>query len=154
MTQQDRKYHALLDFCDILPGDHIYVHTGMRWLSTDLSDASALLNVLIEGVGAQGTICMPSMTWAIQNSAGPDHAEIDLRRTPAATGLVSEIFRRKKNVLRSISYYAPIAARGKLASFFVSGQEKIINPFGRILLLSNGGKGREKCWHRCFSQHL
>ena len=46
MAQQDQKYHALLDFCDILPGDHIHVHTGIGWLSKDISDAVALVNVL------------------------------------------------------------------------------------------------------------
>ena len=54
----------------------------------------------------------------------------DVRRTPSAMGLVSEYFRRRKNVCRSLRPTHPVLACGPQAEWLTTGHEDCLYPCG------------------------
>jgi aminoglycoside 3-N-acetyltransferase len=65
----------------------------------------------------------------------------DVRRTPSAVGLISEVFRRRAGVIRSLNPLHPVLAYGPLASWLTADHEKSPyscgqgSPFERFLKL-------------------
>jgi aminoglycoside 3-N-acetyltransferase len=68
----------------------------------------------------------------------------DVRRTPSSMGLISEFFRRRAGVQRSLHPTHPILALGSNAEWLVEGHEACIYPCGPGTpfekLLRSGGK--------------
>ena len=58
------------------------------------------------------------------------HPVVDLRRTPSRMGLVSEIFRRSPDVVRSVHPTHPVAAWGERAKLLVAGHSEAGTPCG------------------------
>ena len=55
----------------------------------------------------------------------------NVRKTPSRMGIISEIFRRKKGVLRSLHPTHPVLAYGKDAAWIVEGHEECVFPCGK-----------------------
>jgi aminoglycoside 3-N-acetyltransferase len=82
-------------------------------------------------VGREGAIMMPTMPfsgtaveWARANPS------VDLRRAPSRMGLISEVFRRTPDVIRSIHPTHPVAAWGDRASELVAEHWQATTPCG------------------------
>ena len=58
------------------------------------------------------------------------HPLVDLRRTPSRMGLISEIFRRSPDVIRSVHPTHPVAAWGAQAAECVAGHPLARTPCG------------------------
>jgi aminoglycoside 3-N-acetyltransferase len=89
--------------------------------------AKHLLDDLLELVGPSGTLLMPTNSvYQTENDFANQFDKsyvfcYDPTRTPAATGLVNELFRRLPGVQRSLHPYNPVAARGPLAEELLRG---------------------------------
>jgi aminoglycoside 3-N-acetyltransferase len=131
-------YKAQLEDCGVSKGDILFVHSSMNWLAegaTDVADvikkATEIIEALIDTVGNEGTICMPSFIWCNPKSTQPPEGMVlDLKRTPTAVGLLPEIFRRRPGVQRSASYYMPVCAYGAKAHDLLANQSCIIDAYG------------------------
>ncbi len=76
----------------------LIVHSGIAQLSRQGFTAEGIIESLLDHA-ANGNVFMPTMTWRTVSPANPEWDEI---RTPSHTGVLSEIFRARYAVARSI----------------------------------------------------
>ena len=93
----------------IQKGDIIGVHSSMKSLGKVDGGPTALIEALIEAVGAEkeGTVLMPCFN-------GPDDV-VNLKETECRLGLVPETFRKYPGVIRSENHTHSVAVIGKYA---------------------------------------
>jgi aminoglycoside 3-N-acetyltransferase len=124
------RFANLLIDLGVSKGELLFVHSSMDWIGGGVSEAVALIEALLEAIGAKGTLVMPSYTWRGSHPGRPPEGEVvDLRKSPCAVGLLPEVFRRWPGVLRSASYWVPVCALGPQASWLTDNQAVVVNPF-------------------------
>lgn len=110
------SFSRLLEALEVRRGDVLYVQSSTDWLSRAGFTPAETLQRLREWVGSAGTLVMPAYPCRTTHleylSARPTY---DVRKTPAAVGLIPEVFRRMPNVLRSLDPDFCIAAEGVAA---------------------------------------
>lgn len=93
-----------------------------------------LLDALIELCGTERTLAMPAFFFG--GPAGDpveyyrNRPVFDARRHPSEMGLLSELFRRSRNVKRSLHPTASVCARGPLADEITNGHHLAATTFG------------------------
>ena len=104
----------------IKQGDAIMVHSGWSFLNGFQGTVQDAIKVFKETVGPEGTLLMVSMPY---RNAAYEYLEqlkcFNVSRTSGRMGMMSEIFRRQKDVLRSLHPAHPVLVWGKDASWFV-----------------------------------
>lgn len=107
------------------------VHASLRPYSGFRGRPAEMIAALKDAVGPEGLLAMPSMTYTDSSEAFLKRgAALDVKRSPSKMGLLSEIFRRGKGVLRSRHPTHPILAWGQRAEWFVEAHEEQPVPFG------------------------
>jgi aminoglycoside N3'-acetyltransferase len=126
------QFRALLESLDVPRGGVLYVQSSTDWLAKAGFGASEVLAGLRDWVTASGTLVMPSYP------CRTTHAEylasvptFDVRRTPAAIGLIPEVFRRSPTARRSLDPDFSVVAEGPYADAITS-QPLEEDPFGRL----------------------
>ena len=112
-------------------GDKVMVHSSLSSFGHVEGGADAVIDALIEVVGEEGLIMMPTF----------NHGKVevyDKRTTPSFNGRITEVFRLRKGVLRSVHPTHPLAAFGKDAEKFLADHEKVCafgidSPLGRLI---------------------
>jgi aminoglycoside 3-N-acetyltransferase len=99
--------------------------SGFRGRTGDVTDT------LLKAIGDSGNLIMMSlpyrsMTYTYLKSGQP----FDVRSTPSGMGLITEFFRRRKGVLRSLSPTHPVLAYGPKAEWIVADHEQCLHPCG------------------------
>ncbi len=126
-------------------GDTLLVHSSIRQTSGFTGNPQDVIGCLLEAVGAEGNLLMVSLPF--RTSAYEYLREdplFDVRRTMSQMGIISEIFRRRSGVRRSLHPTHPVLAFGKDADWLVRDHEKstvpcgVDTPFGKFRQL--GGK--------------
>lgn len=126
-------------------GQHIMVHTSLSSLGFVCGGAQVIIEALLESVGAEGTVMMPTQSWKnLDPTAGVHWEEPEqwwqLIRdnwpaynkdiTPTNTmGAVAEMFRKWPGSLRSDHPARSVAANGKYAEHLTEGHD-LCNIFG------------------------
>jgi len=86
--------------------------------------AQDLLGLLLRLVGPERTLAMPAFFFGRAALYNRDyyrkHARFDVRRTPSQMGLVTELFRRRPGVIRSLHPTHSVCALGPLANELVA----------------------------------
>ena len=135
-----KKIKQLLIENGIKQGDILLVHSSLKSLmnsearknqDSKLSPfeySSKLIDMLFSLVGDKGTILMP--TEGIKNPLrfSYENKTFDYRFTPSLRGLITEIFRRKKNSFRSEMPLMNLTGAGRLAKKII-GDHKIAAPY-------------------------
>jgi len=133
LSYNDKAFCLALEQQGISANDSIMVHSS--WLPRNGFKGRPvdIINALKEVVTPSGLIIMPSLTYQNESSKAflMRNQIMDVKRSASKMGLLSEVFRRGKNVHRSISPTHPILAWGEKAEWFVSEHEKAISPFGK-----------------------
>ncbi len=126
-------------------GDTILVHSSFRPASGFTGSSQDVIGCLLDVVGAEGNLLMVSLpfrTSAYEYLRGDPL--FDVRRTMSQMGIISEIFRRRSGVRRSLHPTHPVLAFGHDADWLVRDHEKspvpcgTDTPFGKFRKL--GGK--------------
>ncbi len=120
-------------------GQAIIVHTSMSSLGYVCGGAQSVIEALVECVGEEGTIMMPTQSWKnLDPSAGVYWQEpeewwlvireyipaYDKRITPTNTmGAVSEMFRQWPRTLRSDHPARSVAAWGRYAQYLTENHD-------------------------------
>jgi len=104
-----------LDRVGVRKGDVLFVHSSWENLNSGLFGAPDLIKSLLNTVGDEGTLAMP----AIPDIAQVPGATFNVRRTPSAAGMLTEVFRRYPNVKRSINLNHSVCAFGPQAEFLI-----------------------------------
>lgn len=139
------------DFIDILvnrlkirEGDVVFIHSSIDKLNISFSPFR-LLAILLDMVGKDGTLLFPA--WHF-NQRAEDYLKsgkvFDVRRSPSALGLLSELARRHPEARRSLHPTTSVVAIGKHAETLLKEHGTSIypcdetSPFYKIMEL--GGK--------------
>lgn len=112
-------------------GDSLLVHGAFRQNNGFEGSPKDVIDCLLEAVGEEGNLLMVSMPYL---SSTYDYLKeeplFDVKRTISKMGIISETFRRRKGVLRSLHPTHPVLAIGKDASWIVRDHEKSPYPCG------------------------
>ena len=104
-----------LELMDIRKGDVLLVHSALTSIGYVEGGADTVIDALLTAIGPEGTLVMSTLTgWG---------APFDPANSPSAVGIISEVFRKRPGVLRSLHPVHSVAAFGKRAAYVVAGHE-------------------------------
>jgi aminoglycoside 3-N-acetyltransferase len=108
--------HSRKDFTEALrpyvtEGEHLMVHTSYKALGGIEGGPNAVIDVLLDLLGADGTLLLPTFTL----DAWAQNHYFDIRETPGLTGIIGELARQRPEFTRT---------RHPMYNFAVCGVEK------------------------------
>lgn len=112
-----------LKSAEIKRGGILFVQSSLNRFYNFKGTAKDILLLLEEIIGPEGTLMMPSFPGHLNN--GP--YIFDVRKAPARTGLLCELFRRRSGVIRSLNPAHSICGIGPMAEELLS--EHHLSPF-------------------------
>lgn len=112
-------------------GDIVMVHSSFSLFSGFRGNGKDIIRAFKEAIGAKGTLLMVSMPYTGSSREYLEKTKVfDVNRTISMMGIISETFRRQKNVIRSLHPTHPILAFGPQANWFVHEHENCLYPCG------------------------
>jgi aminoglycoside N3'-acetyltransferase len=112
-------------------GDTVCVHSSLKSLGFISGGPNEVIEALIETVGPEGGIMMPSFPLTGSMAGYLDGGELfDVRVTTSRSGALTEIFRQRDDVSRSLHPTNPVAAWGASAERLLRGHENSATPYG------------------------
>jgi aminoglycoside 3-N-acetyltransferase len=120
---------------NIFPGDLLMVHSGMQAISRLGWQASSFLDFLLEYLGPRGTLAMPTHPRLKHDG---QLRVYDVNRSPSSVGLLTEIFRRRRETLRSGYPFSAAGAQGELAATLTAthrysyAPHDELSPYGKL----------------------
>ncbi len=125
------ELRAALDALGVRSGDSVMLHSafgrdhGFRGSIEQLTDA------FIDTLGPDGHLLMVSLPYRTSSLQYLQKLkQFDVRKTPSMMGLVSEFFRRRPGVLRSVHPTHPVLVHGPRAGWFVDDHRDCLYPCG------------------------
>ena len=129
-------------------GDIIGVHSSLSSFGYVEGGADAVIGALLEVVGKEGTIVMPThSTNLVKVELAPKEVATGAlwlyqilpynhKETPCSTGVIPETFRKRKGVMRSLHPVFSVAAIGPKAKEIVeAGSERVLKAWKKLLEL-------------------
>tara|TARA_B100001758_G_scaffold246314_1_gene261112 strand:+ start:1023 stop:1916 length:894 start_codon:yes stop_codon:yes gene_type:complete len=111
-------------------GDHILVHSSLSKIGYVKNGPLDVINSLIESVGDNGNLLMPSSPNAFLQLDYIQSLDcFDVCNTPSALGIISEKFRSIKGVIRSEHPTEPVCCYGPLAKEYTKDHFGEITPY-------------------------
>lgn len=121
---------AELKKAGIREGDVLMVHSSLRKIGLVEKGADTLVDALLKALGKEGTLMMPTFPAIGFNY---DYLKskplFDVRHSPSKMGIVTETFRKKAGVLRSLHPTDAVAAFGKEAEYLVKDHFGQLTPY-------------------------
>ena len=114
-----------LENLQILPSDTLLIHSSMKSIGEVDGGADAVLDMLMEYFKESGLLLFPTLSYRSINAG---ITRFNVAETPACTGILPELFRKKPGVVRSLHPTHSLAAFGRDAAEFTSGHEKADTP--------------------------
>jgi aminoglycoside 3-N-acetyltransferase len=115
----------------IQAGDTILLHSGFRGTNGFKGTPAEVAGTFLDALGPEGNLLMVSLpTTGASYEYLARISVFDVRKTPSRMGLVSEFFRRREGVVRSLHPSHPMLAFGPEASWLVEGHETTLFPCG------------------------
>ncbi len=139
-------------------GDTVLVHSSLRTLGPVDGGADTVIDALLETVGPDGILAMPTHTFKVVNAQQPIFHQA---LTPSCVGALTEVFRKRSGTVRGLHPTHSIAAVGPRADEFIAIREQDSTPCppespygrlrtwnGKVLII---GVGLECCtfFHGC-----
>ena len=125
-------FAAALRKLGVVAGDTLLVHGSFKMNNGFKGNAHDIIECLLQAIGPNGNLLMVSLPY---NSSSYEYLmkqpTFDVRRTPSMMGMISEMFRRKSGVLRSMSPTHPVLAYGEKSAWIVEGHEYCVYPCGK-----------------------
>ena len=118
---------------NIQPKGTLLVHSSMKAIGTVEGGADTVLDAL-SGFMSDGLLVLPTHTW---DHIGPDNPYYSVTDSPSCVGILTEMFRKRPDVIRSHHPTHSVAALGRDAAVFTMGDEFFNTPLNR-----NGPWGR------------
>lgn len=143
LTRQDLT--AALQEAGLESRDLILVHSAMSGLGLVEGGADTFIGAFREVLTPSGTLAMPTFTVRGSMLEYARSGEVfDVLRTPSQTGKLTETFRQRPGVLRSLHPTHSVAALGPRAVWLTEGHHRCQTPFGPgspfARLIEAGGK--------------
>lgn len=110
-------------------GCSVLVHSSLRSFGPVDGGADAVIDGLLEALGSDGTLLVPTLTG--HRGLSPENPpHIDLRSAPCWTGIIPETLRQRPGALRSVHPTHSCAALGARASDLTQGHHISPTPCG------------------------
>jgi aminoglycoside 3-N-acetyltransferase len=110
------------------PGDTVFVHSSLRSFGHVAGGAGAVIEALLQAVGPEGTVVVPTFTW--DSFHDKTDAVFDMAKTPSETGRITEVFRQRSDALRSSHLCHSVAAIGRHAAAVTRDSTSVYGPGG------------------------
>lgn len=114
-------------------GQIVFLHSGLKRLGYIEDGAEAVVDLLIDRVVARdgGTLAMPafSMSGTMEGTLRSGMV-FDVNQTPSTVGAVTEAFRKRNGVVRSLHLTHSVAALGPRAEWLTNSHHTDPHPFG------------------------
>jgi aminoglycoside 3-N-acetyltransferase len=115
----------------IREGDVVLLHSSFRAMNGFRGKPQDVIGAVQEAIGPAGTLVMTSLAYTTSTKSYLEsNPTFDVRRTPSQMGIVTEIFRRQRGVVRSLSATHPVLARGPDAARLVADHDRCVYPCG------------------------
>jgi aminoglycoside 3-N-acetyltransferase len=122
---------AALRRLGVRDGDSLMLHSGFAAHHGFRGSIETLTDTFLAAVGPRGHLLMVSLPYRSSSLQYLSKLkQFDVRRTPSMMGLVSEFFRRRPGVLRSLHPTHPMLVHGPQADWYVAGHEHCVHPCG------------------------
>lgn len=121
----------------IKPTDTLLVHSSMKSIGKVENGADTVLDAFMEYM-KEGLLIFPTHTWKQMND---EYNIFNPETEPSCVGILSNIFRKRPGVIRSLHPTHSVAAYGTDAVDYTSGEEKWDTPCPR------GG-----CWGKLYDR--
>jgi len=113
----------------IKKGDKLLVHSSLSSFGYVEGGANTVIDALIEAVGFEGTVLVPTLTGSAELS--PQNPPVfDVLATPCWTGKIPESFRSRKNARRSYHPTHSVAGIGADVETLIKNHYEDITPCG------------------------
>lgn len=109
------------------PQGTIIVHSSMKSIGEVEGRAETVLDAFIEFMN-DGLLVFPTHTWDVINA---DNPKFYVDKTPSHVGILTELFRQRPGVVRSLHPTHSVGALGKDAEEFTEGNEQFDTPAAR-----------------------
>jgi aminoglycoside 3-N-acetyltransferase len=126
-TVQQRDIVRGLAALGVRSGDVLLVHSSLSRFGHVKGGADAVIDALLEAVGPDGTVMVPTHTWGTVNGRDP---VFDVRRSPSIVGKITEAFRARPQALRGLHPTHSCAAIGPMARDLLQDHETQVTPCG------------------------
>lgn len=121
----------IINDLDVCKGDTVFVHTSYDSLKINFS-LIELLDLLLTIVGEDGNLMFSTYPPGYSYNFLQSGKIFDVRKTPSATGFLTEIARRHKKARRSLHPTKSVVAIGKNAEELINEHHKSIYPFSEF----------------------
>jgi len=138
-TRQRKLRITLQDLVDDLSrvglqrGGVVIVHSSLSKIGHVEGGGDTVIDALLQVLGPDGTLVMPSFPFDTYVEDYLEvHREFDAKLTPSRMGKITELFRQRPGVLRSLHPTHPVAALGPQAEALTASHHLDILSFGRL----------------------
>jgi aminoglycoside 3-N-acetyltransferase len=107
----------------VYTGDILLVHSSLSSLGHVDGGADTVIDALLETLGPDGTLLMPSFQGGREYNLLKQGCTFDVRTSPCELGIIPEIFRQRPGVFRSINPTHCTAGIGKHAEKILDGHQ-------------------------------
>lgn len=111
----------------IRPGCVLLIHSSLSSIGRVEGGADTVLNALLEAVGPEGTLCLPTLSYLYCSEASPT---FNVTTTPSNLGALPNAFLRRQGVIRSLHPTHSAAAIGPQAEAVVGKHGMDRTPVG------------------------
>lgn len=112
----------------ITKGDNLLVHSSLHSLGEFEDKAKIVIEALLSVLGKDGTLIMPTLSY---ENVTLNYPYFDVKKTPSCVGGLTEYFRQRKDILRSVHPTHSFAAVGADASDYLQDHYLDNTPAGK-----------------------
>ena len=112
-------------------GDIVIAHSSLKSFGYVEGSADAVIDALLAVVGPRGTVCMPTLTYGNYNPENPP-PPFDPDEKPGIVGTIPEVFRKRREAIRSLHPTHSMACIGPRAEELVADHEYSESPCGPL----------------------
>lgn len=111
-------------------GDSLLVHSSLSKMGYLENGSDTLIDALLEVIGSTGNLLMPSSpNPLLQLDYVRSNQLFDVQNSPSKLGAITETFRKRSNVLRSLHNTEPVCACGPDAQYLTAGHFQELTPY-------------------------
>lgn len=111
-------------------GDSLLVHSSLSKMGYLENGSDTLIDALLEVIGSTGNLLMPSSpNLLLQLDYVRSNQLFDVQNSPSKLGAITETFRKRSNVLRSLHNTEPVCACGPDAQYLTAGHFQELTPY-------------------------
>lgn len=128
-----------LEALGIKKGDKLLVHASYKSLGVVDGGIETVIAAFKDAVGEEGTLMFPTFTYENVNRENP---VFNIKTSPSCVGMIPEVFRHGKDVVRSLHPTHSLAVWGKDKEYYIENHHKDQNCLDKnspIMKLKNAG---------------